>query len=528
MKTAPTAESETATEKIADQKPNRATKLLAGAFFTRGLWSPFIGWITLAGCPFRLGAIEWGVDRRILKRELNRAFLWGVALTAAEACTIYPFLHTNLSIFGALFVWLVLLQWLVFPYFAVRGLFKRLVIHQSEQVVSTPKTLVLAEMESSISDLGFLLREAVFSVDSTKKIEAFQTRDDTPQSDPLSANAFYREIERAFSENSNGISTRRVEVVSAKEIRLSITEWKRWMSGMADVAKPGLACSERLLILGEHPQSDTLAVVEFAVHEVKPHLSFRIRLRWLPGFKRRLRHLDLLVREKLWWRGIFVPIMLAIVVVGVWILGGIIASTMTPTPTKGISFGEILSAKTELPEGIANLSDLSPDNFSQVVFALLFSKGGMTPFVMLVSVVAFHVPVLMLIVFLLRCGRFVKGLFYSATGTHLFIGSQPCLRFRMTNSGIGDEASLQTAASYLQIIEQVVTNRTVDVLRSFGINTDSIREELRLFVNEGIYMTGGEFRASNIIVGKKGVLGAKRRRNAKTGRQAVLGRTASK
>jgi hypothetical protein len=524
-----TNEADATQDATQERKLNYSTKLLAAVFYTRGLWSPFIAWIRLTRCPYRLEAIEWGIDRSILRKELKHAFFWALFWAVLESVLFLTFLKGGSPWYGALFVWLVFLQWFVYPYFAIRSVFRRLDKHICTEPDTKKDCLILKQSESSIPDQGYLLREAIFSVDSTKIIDGWGPKLDVDKTPFSNAESFYSRIESAFSDQSNGISTRRLAVVAAKDVQPTPGKWTRWFLADASLAAESQkTCDTRLLIMGEHPKIDGLATVEFTARIVNPHVTFRIRMRWLPGFKRRITSLGLLRKEKLWWRGMVVPLMFAFLVMAFWVVGGIISNFLDPEAIKGsLSLGKILAAKTSSPFSaeITSLFDVPPEQLTNFLMLWLFTKGGIAPFVGLAALVAFHIPLFFIIALLARFLRFLRGLLYSATGTYMYVGSKSCLRFCLTGSGLDDEESLQVAISYLQIIEQVLTNRIIDVLKENGINTDSIRDELKMFVNEGIYMTGGEFRASNVLVGKRGVLGTRKRRIAKAGQQTIMGKS---
>jgi len=122
------------------------------------------------------------------------------------------------------------------------------------------------------------------------------------------------------------------------------------------------------------------------------------------------------------------------------------------------------------------------------------------------------------VLFIVRMIRLLRGCLYAATGTVLNVAAAPSYRFRTADLTLGDEGSLRCGLAYLQIMEQTVIDTIISALQRRGIDTQSIREEARVLINEGIYMTGGSLQASNVVVGALAKLvGRKRNKLARSG-----------
>jgi hypothetical protein len=77
-----------------------------------------------------------------------------------------------------------------------------------------------------------------------------------------------------------------------------------------------------------------------------------------------------------------------------------------------------------------------------------------------------------------------------------------------------------------QVMQEVVTNCIVAVLRKYGIDTRSIKDEVRTFINEGVYMTGGSIAAENLAVGRLArILASSRMNKSRAGKRALVGRS---
>jgi hypothetical protein len=61
---------------------------------------------------------------------------------------------------------------------------------------------------------------------------------------------------------------------------------------------------------------------------------------------------------------------------------------------------------------------------------------------------------------------------------------------------------LRWGITHLQVIEEVLINEIIRTFQKHNIDTTSIREELKLFVNQGIYMTGGSLAVENLAIGR--------------------------
>jgi hypothetical protein len=122
-----------------------------------------------------------------------------------------------------------------------------------------------------------------------------------------------------------------------------------------------------------------------------------------------------------------------------------------------------------------------------------------------IAIIAFFFsfgPVALLAAILLfRAGRYIRGFLYGATGTFFQLQAPRCLRFSSARLMLEDAEELHWGISYCQILEEVVTNSIIGVLREYGIDTHAVRQEMSSFVNQGVYMTGGSLMAENLAVG---------------------------
>jgi hypothetical protein len=99
------------------------------------------------------------------------------------------------------------------------------------------------------------------------------------------------------------------------------------------------------------------------------------------------------------------------------------------------------------------------------------------------------------------------------------VAAPRCYRLRAAELTLGDEGSLRSGLAYLQVMEQALIDTVITILQDLNIDTRSIREEARVMINEGIYMTGGSLQASNVVVGTLAKLQARHRAKvARTGR----------
>lgn len=583
------------------QRINSATKLLAASFYTRGLWRPVFAWLSLSSSPFQMQPVNWGVQNEVVRAELHRAFVAAMVWTTAQLAIIVASTMFAGPWWTPLLVFSVLLQWFVYPYFAVRAAFKRM--ENSAPPKADPEAshrLVLRASESPLPDVGYLLREANFSVDTSKKSETWASAGNAAATDtPLSVETFYKDIEQTFAGRVASVRTIRVATAGANAVQPRVREWRQWANAeKVGGIFPAEKALPRLLIVGEDAQADGMAVAEFVARMIGPHISIRMRMRWLPGYRGSVRNLAFLSRQRFWWRGIVLPLVLAALVYFGWTsLNSFVGSetslrqsTVTTAAPGELSPTEPASADTSpnqtvrfgnsdgTPDGhVAGAAAAAPNqsstdanevsqrmssdgsvdrltqnappigdipsngnseepksrtgvlgNLIQFLSQLLSQLGSPFSALFFLATTIVFLPIVLLFIAMIGRGvLLVRGLMYASAGSHFFVGAGSCLRYKQTGWGVNDEDSLQNALAHLQIIEQVVTNRIVDVLQTHGIDSGPIKEEMKVFVNEGIYMTGGALNAANVLVGARGVLNLGKRRATRSGKRAMLGRRTS-
>jgi hypothetical protein len=537
-----------------------STNLIATAIYTRGLWTALFLWRALSVRPFKTRAVEWGVDEAELRRHLRASMKILLPLTVAEVVVYWLSLRLLPNLAGFLFLLLVALQWTVLPWIAAR----RLLAHRSAPLEHGLDTvsLVASDEHCPIPDLGYLLREARFAVDVT-------SAEPQKSAEDLRA-ALYDGVEKKFADlGTSGVQSQRVRVVATEEAQPSKRAAAE--SVIDNLSITGNGGSTRLLIFGQRPGSDGLAAVEFSVRMIKCHLSLDVRTRWLPPLRRRFNRLACLPLQKTWWRGVAVPCLLAFALLLLWSFlqilsgrwiehAGLIgptgvapaalllgqsapttdtgASTTAPveqpvtdttltdsaTTTEPTTTSSSPSTDADALREMAGLPNQAPDSGSSVLSQAMALLAMIIPFrfagiVRLVAIVTF-VPLLgFALIILARLIRLVRGLLYAATGTVLDVAAPRCYRLRAAELTLGDEGSLRSGLAYLQVMEQALIDTVITILQDLNIDTRSIREEARVMINEGIYMTGGSLQASNVVVGTLAKLQARHRAKvARTGR----------
>jgi hypothetical protein len=296
-----------------------ATSLIATAAYTRGLWSVLFLWRALTPRAFKGRPTEWGIDEAFMRAELKRALILFLPLTALQGLLFFVYIKWSSLVAAFLFILSLLLEWTVIPWLAARRLMRE---QRSTSLRAETRTVVAPSSESPISDLGFLLREASFAVD-TSAAQAQQP--ETPQQ---IGNALIDRLESKFGATwDQGVTAQRVRIVPvdvAQPPRWSFTKSGSYLDVSADDG------TERLIIFGQRPGEDGLAAVEFAANAIKDYLSITIRARWLPPLRGRFGRLACLPLQKTWWRAVAVPIGLtvglllvfAVFVVPQWMAGG--------------------------------------------------------------------------------------------------------------------------------------------------------------------------------------------------------------
>ena len=350
-----------------------------------------------------------------------------------------------------------------------------------------PEILVTKDSASALPDLGYLLREATFSVDCNSRKDSTTESPHNSSTNPT-AEEFYSDI----SQSAAGVNTfqvHRLRVLTPSRLQPGTSEWGPWyrpffLNESAATAGP----ISRLVILAEYPGVDGLSATELMIRNVGPHLSFIFRLRWMPPLSKRLHRLAHLARQRAWWRVGLVPLILASLLLAQWAILGLYYLSQTD------QLGNVSPLK-------AGQDGLSEYLYGSPVLWLVSQWSAMGPAAALALLVTFGPFLLLLAIFAYRGLRYIRGALYAATGTYLDVKSPNCYRFVASRFLVEDGEELSWGMSCCRIMEEIVTNRIIDVLQRHGIDTRSIREELGTFVNQGIYMTGGNIVAENIAVG---------------------------
>jgi len=439
----------------------KASDLLAASCYSRGLWSPIFVWRALSRKPYRGDPVQWGLDQELIKKHLRLSLVLGVPLLVFHSLLLTLFLRTGETWPIFIFVFSLLLEWSLVPWFASRALIRGTGgSPQTGPPAVLTRTLVCRDTSSPLSDLGYVLREAMFAVDCSSP-----QAQSNPAREKLTSQKFYAAIAQSISTVPN-FCCYLLQVRSSEEIQPGSTGWGPWYRA---IQRPAASAADvsRLVVLGEHPGLDGIASVEFMARDIEPHLSFVVRVRWLPPLSKRLHRLAHLAQQRSWWRCGLVPLL----------LGGVLLLTLQAA---GFA-AEMLPPNTII---VAALSD-GPKR----LLAILGVAASFGPLLLLAAVL------------LARAGRYIRGFLYGATGTFFELHAPRCLRFVASRVLFENGEELHWGISYCQILEEIVTNRVVAVLRDYGIDTRSIRQEMSSFVNQGVYMTGGSLLAENLAVG---------------------------
>jgi hypothetical protein len=469
------------------------SELLAASCYSRGLWSPVLIWRAISNKPYRGEPIQWGLDRQFIKKHLTRASLVGAGFAILYALLVMVFFKTanvwvGLSVLLALF-----LEWTLVPWLVLRLGWVKSGPGVAYTAEDTVRKLLCKDSTSALPDLGFLLREATFSVDSNAREagEPAQTATGSPQ--PAE---FYSAVSEAASKIPS-FRVMKLTIVPSHESQPGTASWGSWYRPKCSTECTESQETSRLVILAEQPSIDGFASAEFMVQEVKPHFSFLLRLRWMPPLRGRLHRLGYLPDQRIWWRAGLLPVLFAGVLWLVAFEAGYFVNLINAYIPALAAYGLILP-------GLA--------------FSLI---GG------LALLVAFGPVVLFLLIALYRLGRYIWGVLHALTGTHIRVHAPSSFRYLSTRTifEAGDEFQWGVACS--QITQEVVTNSIVSVLRKYGIDTRSIKDEVRTFINEGVYMTGGSITAENIAVGNLARILRFRgkMRRSRAGSRPLVGRT---
>jgi hypothetical protein len=301
-----------------------ASSLIATAAYTRGLWSVLFLWRAVMPRAFKGRPTEWGVDEAFIQTELKRALMLFIPLTALQGVLFFVYIRWSSVAAAFLFVLSLLLQWAVIPWLAARRVMGE---QRSTLIPAATCTVVAPSADSPISDLGFLLREASFAVDTSTA----QSESEQPETPQQIANALLDRLESRFGAAwDQGVTAQRVRVIPADVAQPARWSFAKSGSHLDVSANDG---TERLVIFGQRPGEDGLAAVEFSAGAIKGHLSITLRARWLPPLRRRFSRLACLPLQKTWWRAVAVPVGLtiglllvfALFVIPQWLASGTLA-----------------------------------------------------------------------------------------------------------------------------------------------------------------------------------------------------------
>jgi hypothetical protein len=467
------------------------SELLAASCYARGLWSPVLVWRAISNKPYHGSPIQWGLDRDLISRHLRRATLIAASFTIFYALLLWAFIETfnpwvAFALLLALFLQWTLVPWVILRLGWVKG--KR---YDGGNLDFAPTTRLLCkDSTSALPDLGYLLREATFSVDSAcrEAMDAGEAElDGTPD-----AEEFYDAVSEAAAKIPS-FRVRPLTIVTSAETQPGADNWGPWYRTRYSSMPDGSENVTRLVILGEQASVDGFASAEFMVQEVKPHLSFLLRLRWMPPLQKWHHGLGFLAEQRTWWRAGLLPgLFLSILLLGYWLAGRIGNFT----------------------------ARLVPDYVPYVPLLLVGLQGLLFVAVVLV---AFGPIVVLVLDLLYRLARFIWGAIHALTGTHFAVNAPNSFRYLSTRRIFESGDEFQWGIACSQVTQEVITNCIVGVLRKYGIDTHSIKDEVRTFINEGVYMTGGSIAAENIAVGRLArIMPGSRINKARSGKRSLV------
>src|SRR5260370_11140355 len=369
----------------------RASDLLAASCYSRGLWSPVLIWRALSRKPYRGNPVQWGLDVELIKKHLRSSSLIGFSLLI-----FYTVLTTLYFLAGAIwplyiFIFSLLMEWSLIPWLASRALISGADASPDSGPSAVRKTtLVSKDGSSPLSDLGYILREAMFAVDCSSTSPA----ESNPAREKLTAEKFYAAVAQSISTVRN-FCCYLLQVRPSEEIQPGSIAWGSWYRATQRTATSPASVS-RLVVLGEPPGIDGLASVEFMARDIEPHLSFVVRVRWLPPLSKRLHRFAHLAQQRSWWRCGLVPM----------ILGAVLLLTL-----QAAAASEALLAA------------------AMPAIALLLG-ASLQRFLAFIAVAASFGPLALLAVILLPPrGRYIRGFLYGATATFFVFPAPPSFPF---------------------------------------------------------------------------------------------------
>lgn len=467
------------------------SELLAASCYTRGLWSPVFTWRALSNKPYRGAPIQWGLDRDFIQRHMWRGALIASVFTLFCGLLIWGYVEANSLWIAYVVLFTLFLQWTLVPWIVLRlGWVKARKYEGRLFEMASSIRLLCKDSTSALPDLGFLLREATFSVDcNCRDHDELAAHDGTPV-----ASEFYEAITEAVGKVPS-FRLRPLTVVTSAEAQPGAHPWGPWYRTLYPSASDGSETISRLVILGEQKSIDGFASAEFMVHEVKPHLSFLLRLRWMPPLRHRLHRLAFVGEEKAWWRaGVLPAAFLGILFLCNWAAGRLGIWTQAVSPENAV--------------------------YVPLVLAILWFLLEAAVVVILAGPV-----VILALVLLFRLLRLLWGALHALTGSHFEVCAARSFRFLAARTIFENCDEFQWGVACSQVTQEVVTNTIVAVLRKYGIDTRSIKDEVRTFINEGVYMTGGAIAAENMAVGKfaRAIVGSRMNRS-RAGKRSLVGR----
>ena len=449
---------------------NHFSKVLAASAYTKGLWQPILLHLRLKRPLFYGSSGDWGLDRGFIRRHAFRAALLAMCWFGVFLVLFVTLAATHRHFLAIIGAWLVLVQWHVYPWFMIRKLLVGAENHDANNTVPKIKSIVTPGSDFSIPDLGVLVREAQFGIDMTQ----FTTSDSADQTETcINAEDILKDIMNRLSESGQGLNAQLVSVQSSRVIQRGapVAEALRSTSlGMG---------GERLFVLGTARSDGAMNVAEVSAWNVGRHVSLLIRLLWLPPIRGSLDRLNYIANEKFWWRALFLPAML----LGLTLLMVFIAGLIL----------QWLADVAEVPIVINDLAFMIDNDFgaASVVFAAAVT----------ISII---LPVIYIgLRYLERLLHNLQGFVYSLAGRYFAIRFFRSLRYVATTSSISDEEALHEGVAAVQVMETVIRNAAVAAFERVGIDAGQLKEQFNVFINEGLYVTGGSVRAEQLAVGRK-------------------------
>lgn len=463
------------------------SEVLAASCYTRGLWSPASIWHRLAQQPYRGTPHQWGLDLSFVRLHLARAFLVAWSYTGAYILLLLFFAFTRSVWLLIVAVLLMFVQWEVVPWAVLKfGYVKR----DPSQLAADPygiTTILCKDATAPLPDLGFLIRDAIFSVDCTARDSS---RNYSSEAGTPTILEFYKAIFSAAKDS--GFHVLPLAMRPSRDAQPGGALWGPWYRFRCLAKDPPHSQDvSRLVIVGEQKGVDGFAAAEVTVKEIGPHLSFVLRLRFMPPLRQRLHHLAHLAQEHTWWRGLVLPAAFLAIL---------------------LAFREAGRAIDPLRGQIQQIAPFWPEAWSSfdLVLLLVFFILAFGPLFYLAGALS------------LRVKRYVWGAIRAATGTFFEVDAPVSFRFSSTRVIVRDGEESQSGSACLQIMQEVLTNCIINVLHRYGIDTRSIREEVNNFINQGIYMTGGNIAAQGLAVGAfAAVWGRRRIKQSRSGKRPV-------